>query len=130
MIDGVRPSRNQATVDLRIIACEQNGEFPAAALVVEEDTYANDCGTGTTQPDADKKADKLVTDIQKLLAKGGFITKGSTRSGSPPPLGLSKDGVSINVFGANAIPGGAGVNFTSFAPEFWEHDVRMVIRPG
>ena len=99
LIYGVKPSGNQATVGLRDTACKQQCEKPVAAEAIIENTYMDDCATGTNGPDSHVRADKLACDIKQVLVKGGFVTKGFTKSGSPPPLGLSKDGVSINVLG-------------------------------
>ena len=48
----------------------------------------------------DGKIDSLASDIDGLLAAGGFCTKGFTISGRKPSPLLSKDGVSVSVLGS------------------------------
>ena len=104
IIYGVKSSGNQAQVGLRETARRQQEEYPEAANAIVRDTYVDDCATGVNVTPAGPLAEKLVKDIDKVLAKGGFITKGYTLSGSPPPPGLSRDGESINVLGIKWIP--------------------------
>ena len=59
----------------------------------------DDCATGVSGLPTDITAEQLASDIDHMLAKTGFITKGYSVSGSPPPIGLSKDGISVNVLG-------------------------------
>lgn len=83
VIYGARPSGNQATVGLRITAKKQQDEYPAAVQSVIEDSYVDDCGTGIDGIAGSdcgewvEKAEKLASDIDHVIGKGGFITKGS-----------------------------------------------------
>ena len=104
LIYGVKPSGNQAQVGLRETARRQQEDYPEAADAIINDTYVDDCATGVSGFPTDITAEKLASDITTVLAKGGFVTKGFTISGQPPDVGLSKDGVSINVFGTKWIP--------------------------
>ena len=99
IIYGVKCSGNQAEVALRETARRQQEGFPEAARAIIKDTYVDDCVTGVSGLSTDISAEQLASDINQMLAKTGFVTKGFSVSGSPPPLGLSKDGMSINVFG-------------------------------
>ena len=98
LIYGVKPSGNQAQVGLRETARRQQEEYPEAANAIIKDTYVDDCATGVSGS-SDLTAEQLASDINFILSKGGFVTKGFTISNSPPPIGLSKDGKSINVLG-------------------------------
>ena len=101
IIYGSKPSGNQAEYALRQTARMQEIEFPAAAKAIINDTYMDDCLTGTADLTS---AEELISDIDELLAKGGFSTKGYTISGRPPSPSLSKDGQSIFVFGIKYFP--------------------------
>ena len=96
IIYGVRSSGNQAECALRKCAELQKDKYPKAADAVIEDTYMDDTATGTTSIE---KVDILASDIDQLLARGGFSVKGFTISGRPPLQSLSKDGVSVSVLG-------------------------------
>ena len=110
VIYGARPSGNQATVGLRITAKKQQDEYPAAVRSVVEDSYVDDCGTGIDGIAGSdcgewvEEAEKLARDIDHVIGKGGFITKGYTMSGKPPLPELSKDGVSVSVLGTKWVP--------------------------
>ena len=101
---GVKPSGNQAQVGLRVTAERQKDEYPAAADAIINDTYVDDCVTGVMETPAEPAADKLAADIEVMVGKTGFVTKGITRSGKPPLPDLSKDGVSINYLGTKWFP--------------------------
>ena len=60
------------------------------------DTYVDDCATGAAN---DQDAEQLALDMNELLCKGGFTTKGYSFSRRPPPPALTKDGESISVLG-------------------------------
>ena len=96
LIYGLRSSGNQAQVAMRRTAELLKETFPEAARSIVEDTYVDDCATGTTDHD---KADSLCSDVVELLSRSGFSVKGFTRSGRPPLSILTKDGSSINVAG-------------------------------
>ena len=98
-IYGVTSSGNQAQVGLRETARRQQEQYPEAAKAIINDTYVDDCATGVSGFSSDITAEQLSSDIDHMLAKTGFVTKGYSISGRPPPLGLSKDGISINVLG-------------------------------
>ena len=78
LIYGVRSSGNQAQVAMRRTAELLKEAFPEAARSIVEDTYVDDCATGTVDHD---KADSLSSDIVELLSHSGFGVKGFTRSG-------------------------------------------------
>ena len=101
LIYGVRPSGNQAQVALRMTAEKLKEKYPAAADSIINDTYADDCATGTT---SQEKADELASDVNVVAGCGGFALKGWTISGRPPIPSLSKDGVSIKVAGHTWLP--------------------------
>ena len=61
-----------------------------------KDTYVDDCATGA---DSDENVEQLALDMNELLSKGGFTTKGYSFSGRPPPPALTKDGESVSVLG-------------------------------
>ena len=103
-IYGVKPSGNQAQVGLRETARRQQIEFPEAANAIINDTYVDDCATGVSNHPVEQAADKLAADIDTVLGKSGFVTKGYTVSGKPPLPALSKDGKSINILGGKWAP--------------------------
>ena len=111
LIYGIKPSGNQATVGLRITAERQRNEYPAAAEAIVRDTYVDDCATGITETvvkDCIERgidpAEKLSMEIDHVIGKGGFITKGYSVSGRPPLSELSKDGVKVSVLGIEWVP--------------------------
>ena len=97
LIYGVRSSGNQAEYALRELADLMMDQYPDAALAIKELTYMDDTAAGTME---DGKIDSLASDIDGLLAAGGFCTKGFTISGRKPSPLLSKDGVSVSVLGS------------------------------
>ena len=107
LIYGVKPSGNQAQVGLRETARRQEDVYPNAANAVINDIYVDDCATGvagTENKSANEVAEQLATEIDLVVGKGGFVTKGYTISGKPPLASLSADGESINVFGFKWYP--------------------------
>ena len=104
LIYGVKSAGNQAQVGLRMTAERQKDEYPEAADAIIKDTYVDDCATGVMETPAEPAADKLAADIEVMVGKTGFVTKGITRSGNPPLPDLSKDGVSVSVLGSKWLP--------------------------
>ena len=98
---GVKSSGNQAQCGLRMTAQAQENQYPAAAKSIINDTYVDDCATGA---DSMVEAEDLASDIVALLGATGFTVKGFGFSGRPPPLALTKDGVSLSVFGNKWFP--------------------------
>ena len=96
LIYGVRPSGELAQCALRrtVEMCKE--EFPLAYRPISDDTYMDDCASGTESASA---SNKVMDEIQVALAKGGFSLKGFTTSGSPPLAELSHDGESVTVLG-------------------------------
>ena len=84
-------------------------KYPDAVNSILKDTYVDDCVTGANTI---AEAEQLALDIDKVLAKGGFVTKGFTISKAPPPS-LTKDGVSINVLGVKWHPENAMVQMAT-----------------
>ena len=73
-------SDNQAQVALRETARLQQEEYPEAASAIINDTYVDDCATGVSGFSSDITPEQLSSDIDQMLAKAGFVTKGySTR---------------------------------------------------
>ena len=100
-IYGVRPSGNQAECAIRRTAELSGEEFPDARDAICDDTYVDDCMSGTES----KKDTLRVTDeIQVALAKGGFTLKGFSMSGEDPPKHLSADGKSVMAIGGKWFP--------------------------
>ena len=97
----MKSSGNQAEHALRETARRQELEYPAAAKSIIHDTYMDDVVTGADDVDA---AEGLMSDIDSLIAKGGFSGKGMTCSGRPPSPSLSKDGASIMILGSRWFP--------------------------
>ena len=95
IIYGVKSSGNQAECGLRRTATEQLVKHPEAASCIIKDSYVDDIATGSDST----SGEQLSSDITAVLAKGGFVTKGFTVSGQPPPPDLTKDGTSINLLG-------------------------------
>ena len=85
-------------------AKKQEEEYPEAAMAIAKDTYVDDCATGIIELSPEIKAEKLAADIDHVLGKGGFVTKGFTMSGKPPLPNLSSDGISVNVLGSKWFP--------------------------
>ena len=101
LIYGVRSSGNQAEYGLRKVAEMSSSEFPKVYEVVKDDTYVDDCMTGA--PDT-PSSHKLADDLEMILNKGGFQTKGVSISGQDPPEKLTDDGETIHVAGMKWFP--------------------------
>ena len=103
VIYGVRPSGGLAQCALRrtVELCQH--EFPLAYQPIVNDTYMDDCASGT---ESVSSSNKVMDEIQVALSKGGFSLKGFTTSGSPPPEQLTQDGESVSVFGLKWFPEG------------------------
>ena len=101
LIYGVRPSGNQAERAIRVTAEKNIKTYPKAFDGIRNDTYVDDCMSGT----GSEEEGFLVTDEVKLcLEKGGFTLKGFTFSGRDPDPTLSTDGKSISVGGLKWYP--------------------------
>ena len=103
IIYGVRPSGQLAQCGLRRTAELCREEFPLAYKPILEDTYMDDCASGTESAES---SNKVMDQIQVTVAKGGFSLKGFTTSGSPPPKDLTQDGESVSVLGLKWFPEG------------------------
>ena len=101
LIYGVKSSGNQAEYALRETARRQEVKFPVAAKSIIQDTYMDDCATGTDDLNG---VQDLINDVDELLGNGGFSSKGYTISGRPVDPSLSKDGKSIYIFGTKYFP--------------------------
>ena len=101
LIYGVKSSGNQAERGLRETARKHIDNYPLAAKAIIEDTYVDDCATGAP---CLEKGRILAEDINKILAKGGFTTKGFTMSKILPLPALTKDGKSGNIAGIKWFP--------------------------
>ena len=86
VIYGVRSSGNVAQCALRRTVELCKDEFPKAVRPILEDTYMDDCISGTESPEQTRLT---VDDIQNSLPKGGFFVKGFAFSGEPPPEVMS-----------------------------------------
>ena len=95
IIYGVVSSGNQAECGLRRTAGAQSEEYPEAAACIINDSYVDDIATGSDET----SGAQLCADIAEVLVRGGFVTKGFTISGEPPPAALSKDGIFIKLLG-------------------------------
>ena len=96
LIYGVRSSGNQAEYGIRETANIFKEDYPEVNLIVQKDTYVDDCMSGEQSVDlAYQRADELTL----VLRKGGFGLKGFTFSGEPPLPSLSENGKCINVAG-------------------------------
>ena len=70
---GDKPAPAMAQTALRKTAKEAKATFPAAAKVIEDNTYMDDiCDSVSTV----KEAKKLTTDLDSVLQTGGFQVKG------------------------------------------------------
>ena len=103
LIYGVRPSGNLAECGLRRTAEISREEFPEAFDIITNDTYVDDCVSGTEGP---QRTLKVTDDLQIVLAKGGFTLKGFVISGEDPPEHLSSDKESVLVGGIKWFPKG------------------------
>ena len=118
IIYGVRPSGQLAQCGLRRTAELCREEFPLAYKPIMEDTYMDDCASGTESAES---SNKVMDEIQVTVAKGGFSLKGFTTSGSPPPKDLTQDGESVSVLGLKWFPEGDFFKFNigelNFSPK-------------
>ena len=103
IIYGVRPSGNQAECALRRTASLSKIDFPDAFNAANDDTYVDDCLSGTpSYNDTLRVTDELT----RILSKGGFTLKGISMSGEDPPENLSADKKSVMVGGIKWFPKG------------------------
>ena len=103
LIYGVRSSGNLAQRALRQTAELCKLEFPKALKPILEDTYMDDCISGTSGPEETRLT---VDDIQNAIAKGGFSVKGFVFSGEDPPEVLANGEKFILVGGSKWFPNG------------------------
>ena len=103
LIYGVRPSGGLAECGLRKTVELSKAEFPLAYDPVINDTYVDDCISGT---DSYEQSAKVMDQIECAVSTGGFSLKGFTVSGEDPLEHLSADGVSITALGLLYFPKG------------------------
>ena len=103
VIYGVRPSGNLAQCALRRTAKECAGDFPKALKPIIDDTYMDDCISGTEGPEMTRLT---MDEIQCAVSKGGFSLKGFVVSGEDPPEFLSDGREYILVGGVKWFPKG------------------------
>ena len=96
IIYGLKPSGNIAECAIRKTAELNKETYPKAYQPIHEDTYVDDCASGTFTL---KDMHDIMEQILLSLSKTGFNLKGFTVSGEKPPSHLTKDGFSIGVFG-------------------------------
>ncbi len=101
LIYGVRPSGALAECALRRTVELCKDKYPLAYRPIMEDTYMDDCVSGTGSPG---ESTKVMDQIQLALWKGGFTLKGFTTSGCDPAPKLSADGKSVFIFGLKYFP--------------------------
>ncbi len=89
---GLKSSGNQAQRGVRLTAEMSKDEYPEAYDIIRYDTYVDDVLSGDVSHSIiDQRADEL----EIMLNRGGFSSKGCTVSGRPPDPALSSDGESI-----------------------------------
>ena len=96
VIYGVRSSGNQAECALRRTAELSRSIYPEACSAIVDDTYVDDCFSGT---DSLEDTLKITDEIQTTLSAGGFSLKGFSMSGERPPEHMSLDLESAMVSG-------------------------------
>ena len=101
LIYGVRPSGALAECALRRTVELNKNKYPLAYRPIMEDTYMDDCVSGTSSPG---ESMKVMNEIELSLKTTGFTLKGFTTSGCDPPPKLSADGVSVFIFGLKYFP--------------------------
>ena len=101
LIYGVKSSGNQAESALRKTARLESEKYPEASEIILKRFYVDDGMSGSR---TEKLREKLINDLQLVLARGCFSVKDFTRSGSDPPKELSTDGVSVKVAGQKWYP--------------------------
>ena len=103
LIYGVRSSGNLAQCALRRIAEKNRERYPKAFHPITEDTYMDDCISGTSGPEESRKA---MDQIQNAVSTGGFSVKGFVFSGEDPPEELSNGRKFISLGGLLWFPNG------------------------
>ena len=103
LIYGVRSSGNQAECGLRRTAELSRDMYPDVYDVITNDTYVDDCLSGTT---SSRETERVTDEMQHALAKGGFTLKGFMMTGVSPPSNMSADNVSAPVGGVRWFPVG------------------------
>ena len=103
LIYGVRSSGNLAQCALRRTAELCKVESPRAFNVISDDTYMDDCISGTDGPEATRLT---MDEIQQTVSKGGFSVKGFVVSGEDPPEHLTNGKDFILVGGLKWFPKG------------------------
>ena len=103
LIYGVRPSGNLAECALRRTVELCKNEYPRAYGPVMNDTYMDDCASGTENHD---ECMRVIDELQIAVGKTGFSFKGFSISGCDPPPHLSHDGKSVTVLGTKWFPKG------------------------
>ena len=112
IIYGVKPSGNQAEYALRLTADMCKTEYPIPNKMINEDTYVDDCGSGRTvfrggevDFSGSYEGVKLATDeLEIVLNKGGFQSKGAVFSGHDPPEHLCDEDKSVTIAGMKWFP--------------------------
>ena len=103
VIYGVRPSGGLAVCGLRRTVLKGKDKYPHAYHPIMDDTYMDDCASGTESPE---KSFKVMDEIQVAIGQGGFDLKGFSMSGRSPPEHLTQDGESVTVLGLKWFPKG------------------------
>ena len=103
IIYGVKPSGGLAVCGLRRTVLKGKDRYPHAFHPIMDDTYMDDCASGTENPE---KSYKVMDEIHASIKLGGFDLKGFSMSGSSPPEHLSQDGESVTVLGLKWFPKG------------------------
>ena len=96
LIYGVRSSGNQAECALRRAAELSRDDYPDVCDVINNDTYVDDCLSGTMSSD---ETNRVTDEMQHCLAKVGFTLKGFSISGASPPSHVSSNGTYVSVGG-------------------------------
>ena len=78
-------------------------EIPRAYDIIANDTYMDDCFSGT---EGVQHTMRVTDEVQVVVGKGGFSLKGFTISGNDPPEHLSSDQESVLVAGLKWFPKG------------------------
>ena len=103
IIYGVKPSGGLAVCGLRRTVMKSKDTYPLSFYPIMNDTYMDDCASGTESPESSYK---VMDEIHAAIKQGGFDLKGFSMSGNSPPEHLSQDGESVTVLGLKWFPKG------------------------
>lgn len=93
---GVTPSGNQGGRAVEVLVETNESDFPLAKAPLTESRFVDDCWPGA---DTEEERERQISDVENVLAKGGFSLKYVVKSREPPSDAASSDGRTVKLLG-------------------------------